>query len=378
MFKKTRSSWFLAGAVALGLTACQQELVSPDETSLGGGSGTPYLTSLIDLDYLTGLDAYVISGLDNTGNPAFYYGTKNNWTSIQVPSNISMLSTCSDSTYEAEFDGTGNFVFAFHYKGALVTNTGQFTGGQVNFGPTLEPVGTGADQLVEFVELDYVPSKNYYVLNGKTASGELDTYYGMPGSWTRLNNNRDAGKAWGAYQASAYDDGRNNNGKFKGIYAFIFNNGIVATNGLREFYNKPYFDTGKNFVGIKGDRLVSVISLDYLPSENQYVIQGMSESGDIDTYIGTHKSWTKTANKYDAENAWGDYKAIAFDDDPDGNGKFSFMYAYFRTNQGAINVNGGYEFKDGGDGEQLDQGGNVIKKGGKMVRHNTGGGKVRE
>ncbi|WNJ20095.1 hypothetical protein [Pontibacter sp. G13] len=366
----------MAGAMILGLTACEKELVSPDESALGGGGSTPYLTSVIDFDYLQGQDYYVISGFDNNNARAVYYGTKNSWTRLEDKYGTNNI---WGTLYDASFNTTnGDFLFAFSHNGYVATNGGYQFYGKPRFNSGKGYVGTGADRLVEFIELDYVPSKDYWVITGKTASGAVDTYYGGKSKvWTKLSNGRDAGNAWGTYQAAAFDDGRNNNGKFKGIYAYIYSNGIVATNGLREFSNKPYFDRGKNFVGLKGDRLTSVISLDYLPSENQYVIQGMSESGDIDTYIGTHKSWTKTADKYDAENAWGTYKKIAFDDDPDGDGKFSFLYAYFRGSNSSINVNGGFEFKDGGDGEQLDQGGNVIKKGGKMVRHNTGGGRVR-
>ena len=191
--------------------------------------------------------------------------------------------------------------------------------------------------LVEFIDIDYVPSAGYYVVSGKTATGDVDTYYGTTRNWTKQRDSRDASQIKGTFAGSAFDNDPDGDGNFNFMNVSI-HNGAVNTNGGFEFSGAPRSNSG----GAKVGDLTEFIDVDYVPSAGYYVITGKTASGQIDTYFGTTRNWTKQRDKRDANQIKGTFVGSAFDDDPDGNGRYTFLnVSIFK---GKVHSNGGYEF----------------------------------
>jgi hypothetical protein len=232
----------------------------------------------------------------------------------------------------------GNFVYAFLRNGDRVAvQSGREFSGKPFFDRgqfvIKDAAGNTYDQVLD---LDYYPSQGFHVLSVRNSStGAVDTYYGDDKSWTRLNDNRDAGVAWGPFQAMSVGDG----GNF--VYAFLRNGDRVAVQSGREFSNKPFFDRGQFVIkDDAGNTYDQVLDLDYYPSQGFHVLSVRnSATGAVDTYYGDDKSWTRLKDNRDAGVAWGPYQAMSVGDG--GN----FVYA-FLFNGGPVAVQSGREFSN--------------------------------
>ncbi|BDC99080.1 hypothetical protein [Persicobacter psychrovividus] len=373
--------------IAMCMASCQEAIqpateltaTTQDSELRTMEEGMPSLQTAYDINYVAAGDYYSIVGEDANGDLSVFFGDRvNGWTRLQ--DKYAKNAIWGDYLATSYDDESGNFLYAFMHNGKVAVNGGYQFGGKPRYNSGKSYVGSGADCLVEFLDLDYVHSAGYWVISGKNASGKVLTFVGKQRAWTQLPDKQSASNAWGEFLASAFnqvDAGE----KFEGVYAYLFpKNGTkyVVTNGLREFYGKPWFNSGKRFVGTKGDRLTSLINLDYVPSMDAYIIQGMSESGNIDTYFGSHKNgWVKTEDRHSAGKLAGKYVDIAVQSVKGGKGfGINYLLQFGEGENGKVNVGWGKGTSYKSEAEILDKFGNVIGTGGLNVRHYGNGVKV--
>ncbi len=383
-------AFLLLGA---GLFSCQKEnfetsvldgdALAIEETADAKLPEAEHLLQPVSLDYLPVHDMYVLTAIDNNDNTSIFYGDKNNW--AKVPMKYAGGAVWGDGkVLDIAFDPTsGEGEYAYMLNGYVVTNHSYWFSGRPRLFSGKKYHGPKGDRLIELLDLDYLPTAGYWVITGRSESGDIDTYFGTKKAWTKLNDNRDGNAAWGEFLASAWtqDNGLyigsvpqnitqvltdhtvKANG-FYGVYAYL-TDGKVAVNGTREFSGKPYFDTGKKLVGEAGDYLTSVLALEYI-GYGLFSISGRSESGDIDTYLlwkpaNGKFEFKKSPNKYDAGNAFAETDAYQVAFNVIGE---DFTFLFTRIKNGMVAVERGYAFDDRGEGRL-------------HARHNKGASVVR-
>lgn len=107
------------------------------------------------------------------------------------------------------------------------------------------------DQPLATVEtVRFAESEGYFVVVGRDSAGDLDTYFGDHGSWTKLQENRDAQNAPSEYVDFAIGDVSNDDS----LDGVAVGNGMIGnqqfrrpqaySSNIREFSDKPWFDSG--------------------------------------------------------------------------------------------------------------------------------------
>jgi hypothetical protein len=239
---KTLRSLAIAGAAALAFTACQDDLQTvTDETALGGGGSISY-DEVIDLDYYPSQGFHMIQVKNtSTGAVDTYYGDDKSWTKLDDNRDAG---SGRQPAVAVSVGDNGDFIYAFIEGGTVRVQSGREFSNKPRFKEGQYKIGK--DEGLEYdkvIDLDYYPSQGFHMIQVKnTSTGAVDTYYGDDKSWTKLNDNRDAGAAFGAVKAVSVGD----NGDF--IYAFI-EGGTVRVQSGREFFNKPFFDKGRYKIG---------------------------------------------------------------------------------------------------------------------------------
>ncbi|MEM6878021.1 MAG: hypothetical protein AAF544_05660 [Bacteroidota bacterium] len=179
--------------------------------------------------------------------------------------------------------------------------------------------------LTEFISAEYDVANGYYVVSGRSQSGDLDTYYGTTRNWTRQRDNRDVSQINGTYVATTFAD----DGTFTNFSIF---NGEVTSNGGFTFSGAPRSNSG----GAKVGDLVEFIDADYDSQNGYYVVSGRNASGGVDTYYGSTRNWTKQQDNRDVSQIKGAYRGTAFADDG--------TFQNFSIFNGEVTSNGGFTF----------------------------------
>ncbi|MEM6397188.1 MAG: hypothetical protein AAF741_12635 [Bacteroidota bacterium] len=333
-----KSSYLLL-ALCAGLflfQSCGEELVEPQQdenTEIDFREADGGLETFISAEYDIANGYYVVSGISKSGDLDTYYGTTRNWTRQRDNRDVSQINGAYVATVFAD-DGTFTNFSIFNGE---VTSNGGFT---FSGAPRSNSGGAKVGDLVQFIDADYDSQNGYYVVSGKDASGEVDTYYGSTRNWTQQREDRDVSVAKGSYRGTAFaDDGTFTN--------FSISNGEVNSNGGFTFSGAPRSNSGGARIG----DLVEFIDADYDAANGYYVVSGKDASGEVDTYYGETRNWTKVQENRDVSVAKGSYRGTAFAADG--------TFTNFSIHNSFVNSNGGFTFYG-------------------APRSNSGGAKVKE
>jgi hypothetical protein len=330
MKTKKQVNVLILALMAIIMISCSTEELTTetDEANLTRNSGTP-MTVLLDLDYDSANNYYILTGQTANGEIDTYYGgvtNRKDWTKLQDNRDGGSLWGAYKG---AAWKNDGNFMAVFDYNGNVAVQPGYTFSGAPRFNAGKYEVG----DLVEFLDIDYDAVNDVYVLTGKTASGEIDTYYGGVTNrtdWTKLQDTRDAGSLWGEYYGAAW----NTDGTFMAVFNF---NGSLAIQPGYSFYNAPRFNAGKFILG----DLVEFLDVDYDSSNDYYIVTGKTASGEVQTYYGgvtNRTDWSLLPDKYDPSTLWGEYGDSAWSN----NG--TFMAAFNFSSNGQVAIQPGYTF----------------------------------
>lgn len=278
----------------------------------------PGLATLLDADYDAANDFYVVSGLAEDGSLDTYYGTTRNWTKQRDDRDVSQI---KGDYLATAFADDGTFLNFSLFQGKVNSN-----GGQTFYNaPRSNSGGAKVGDLVELIDADYDIANGYYVVSGKNAAGDVDTYYGHTRNWTKQRDDRDASQIKGEYLATAFAE----DGSFLNFSIFQRK---LTSNGGYTFYNAPRSNGG----GAKVGDLVELLSADYDVANGYYVVSGKTAAGEVNTYYGRTRNWTKQRDDRDVSQIKGDYLTSALGNDG--------TFLNFSMFQKFVNSNGGQTF----------------------------------